>query len=326
MLGTESFGFVDGTTAFAGPVPSINDCDQVAFRILTTGGPVGAGVVVRTNGTDAWYLTDAMQTPNGGTYFDFQGAVINARGEIAVFADYMLNGNPTAGWFVGRPGSWRNALSFNEPVDGGQCIGLGFSRVPMTPLSDDGDLVVWCDLGNSLTQGRILISAADGSKTVVARQGSPTGVGGSYGMIDAWPSMNSTGRVSISAGSAGTNWWSAHFTGVLCGPAVASSPCRSPGDTVQVGNFGPAGSSFLLCVSTAAQSVHVSGFGTLRIGPSPIATLTGVTPYPGLSGPHTLSIPIPNNPAFAGASLHFQSLALGATGIQLTNRATTLLR
>lgn len=326
MLGTESFGFVDGTTVFAGPVPSINDCDQVAFRIYTNGGPVSAGVAVRTNGTDAWYLTDAMQTPNGGTYFDFQGAAINGRGEIAVFADYMLSGSPTAGWIVGSPGSWRNALSFNDPVDGGQCIGLAFSRVPLTPLSDDGDLVVWCDLGSNLLDGRILVCASDGSKTVLARQGSPTGVGGTYGMIDAWPAMNSTGRVSISAGTAGTNWWSAHLMAVLCGPAVASSPCRSPGDTVQVGNFGPAGSSFFLCVSTAAQSLHISGLGTLLIGPSPIVTLLGPTPYPGLPGPHTLPIPIPNNPAFAGAALHFQSLALSPTSSQLTNRATTLIQ
>ena len=326
MLGTESFGFVDGTTAFAGPVPSSNDCGQVAFRIITNGGTVGVGVAVRTNGTDAWYLTDAMQTPNGGSYFDFQGAAINGSGEIAVFADYMLNGNQTSGWIVGRPGNWRNALSFNDPVDGGQCIGLAFSRVPMTPLDDDGDLVLWCDLGPNLLDGRILVSAADGSLTVLARQGSPTGVGGSYGAIDAWPSMNSTGRVSISAGTAGTNWWSAHLTGVLCGPAVASSPCRSPGDTVQIGDFGPAGASFFLCVSTAQQSVHVSGFGTLLIGPAPIVTLSGLVPYPGLSGPHWLPLPIPNNPAFAGASLHFQSLALATTSVQLTNRATTMIR
>jgi hypothetical protein len=89
---------------------------------------------------------------------------------------------------------------------------------------------------------------------------------------------------------------------------------------------GPTGASFLLCVSTAAQSLHVSGFGTLLIGPSPIATLTGVVPYPGLSGPHWLPLPIPNNPAFAGAALHFQSLALSPASVQLTNRATTLIQ
>jgi hypothetical protein len=311
---------------FAGPVPSINDCGQVAFRIITSGGAVGRGIAVRTGGTDAWYLTDAMATPNGGTWLDFQGAAINGRGDIAVFTDYRLNGSPTSGWFVGRPGSWRHALSFYDLVDGGQCMGLAFSRVPMTPLSDDGDLVVWCDLASSGNMGRIVVCAADGSKTVLARQGGPTGVGGNYGTIDAWPSMNSNGRVSIAAGTPGAGWSSAHLMGVLCGPAVSSSPCRSPGDTVSVGDFGPAGSSFLLCVSTAGQNVAMPPYGTLLIGPAPIVTLTGVLPYPGLAGPHLLPLPIPNNPAFRGAALYFQSLALSATGLQLTNRATTSIR
>jgi hypothetical protein len=196
----------------------------------------------------------------------------------------------------------------------------------MTPFSDDGDLVVWCDLASAGNMGRIVVCAADGSKTVLARQGSPTGAGGSYGSIDAWPSMNSNGRVSIGAGTPGAGWTSAHLLGVLCGPAVASSPCRSPGETVHVGDFGPAGASFILCVSTAAQSVAVPPYGTLLIGPAPIATLTGLVPYPGLSAPHLLPLPIPGNPAFAGASLHFQALALQGANLQLTNRATTLIQ
>jgi hypothetical protein len=326
MLGTESFGFVDGTTVFAGPVPSINDCGQVAFRIITTGGPVNVGVAVRTNGTDAWYLTDTMTTPVGGTYFDFQGAVINGSGQIAVFAEYKQGGNPSGGWFVGRPGIWRAALCFNDPVDGGQCIVLGFSRAPMTPLSDNGDLVVWCDLDPNQTKGRILLSAADNSLTVLARQGGPTGIGGNYGVIDGWPSMNSSGRVAISTGATGAGWNSAHVTGVLCGPGVASNPCRSPGDTLHVDDFGPAGASFALFFSTATQSLHYPPFGTLLIGPTPLLALTGVVAYPGLPGPHTLPLPIPNDPALRGLSVHFQSLALLTGSFELTNRATSLVR
>ena len=98
-----------------------------------------------------------------------------------------------------------------------------------------------------------------------------------------------------------------------------------PGDSVVVENFGPAGASFLLCVSNTQQNVPVPPNGALLIGPSPILTLTGVTAYPGLSGPHTLPIPIPNNPLFRGLSLHFQSLAMTTTGLQSTNRASTLM-
>jgi len=326
MLGTESFGFVDGTTVFAGPVPSINDCGQVAFRIITTGGPVGVGVAVRTNGTDAWYLTDAMPTPRGGTYFDFQGAVINGSGEIAVFAEFMLGSNPTGGWFVGRPGSWRAALCFDDPVDGGQCIVLGFSRAPMTPLADNGDLVVWCDLDPNQTMGRLLLSAADGSLAVLARQGGPTGTGGSYGVIDGWPSMTSAGRIAISAAATGAGWNGAHLTGVLCGPGIASNPCRSPGDTLHVDDFGPAGANFVLFLSTAMQSLPWPPYGTLRIGPAPIVPVTSIVPYPGLAGPHRLSLPIPGNPALRGLALHFQTFALLSGGPMLTDRATSSLR
>lgn len=325
MLGTESFGFVDGTTVFAGPVPSMNDCGQVAYRIITNGGSVGRGIAVRQNGADSWYLTDAMQTPNGGSYFDFQGAAINGNGQIAVFADYMLSGNPTSGWFAGAPGNWRNALSFYDQVDGGQCYGLAFSRVPMTPISDDGDVVVWCDLNPNGNMGRIVLCASDGSHTILARQGSPTGAGGNYGSIDAWPSMNSSGRVSISAGTPGASWISAHLEAVLCGPAVASSPCVSLNDNLRVDDFGPAGSSFLLCASFGTQNLPLPPYGTLLIGPS-IAILAGPLPYPGLSGPHTLSLTVPGIPALNGLTVHFQSLAFGTSSIDLTNRASTRVR
>jgi hypothetical protein len=325
MLGTESFGFVDGTTVFAGPVPSISACGQVAFRILTTGGSVGRGIAVRTNGTDAWYLTDAMATPNGGSFFDFQAAAINGNGQIAVFADYMQGGTPTSGWFVGKPGSWRNALSFYDQVDGGQCMGLAFSRSPMTPLSDDGDLVVWCDLASAGNMGRILVCASDGSQSVMARQTGSTGAGGYFGWIDAWPSMTSAGRVVIGTGTPGSLWTSAHIVKVLCGPGIASSPCTSPGDAIELQNFGTAGSSFLACASFTTQNVTIPGFGALLIGPGPIAVLTGIVPYPGINGPHTLSLPLPNNAAFRGLALNFQSLAITATGGELTNRATTIL-
>ena len=325
MLGTESFGFVDGTTVFAGPVPSINDCGQVAFRIITNGGAVGRGIAVRQNGVDSWYLTDAMQSPNGGSYFDFQGAAINGSGQIAVFSDYMLNGNATSGWFVGKPGNWRHALSFYDSVDGGQVYGLAFSRLPMNFLTDDGDVVVWCDLNSNGNMGRVVLCTSDGSKVVLARQGSPTGVGGSFGYIDAWPSLNSAGRVSISSGTPGATFTSAHLVGVLCGPGVASSPCTSLNDNIRVDDFGPAGGSFLLFASFHAQNVPLPPYGALMIGPS-MVMLQGPTPYPGLSGPRTLSLPVPNMPVLVGLSLHFQSLGITPSTLLLSNRATTALR
>ena len=53
-LGTESFGFQDGTSIPVGPVPDINDSDQIAFRAIVSGGITSRGIVVRTNQVDEW--------------------------------------------------------------------------------------------------------------------------------------------------------------------------------------------------------------------------------------------------------------------------------
>ena len=51
-LGTESFGFQDGTFIPVGPVPDINDSDQIAFRAIVSGGITQRGIVVRTGQAD----------------------------------------------------------------------------------------------------------------------------------------------------------------------------------------------------------------------------------------------------------------------------------
>jgi len=326
LLGTESFGFADGTNIPAGPVPAINDCGQIAFRVITSGGITGRGIVVRSSGIDVWYLKAGDPTPAGGTYFDFQGAVLNGGGDIAVFSDFNA-GTLTSGWFVGRPGSFRKALAFFDPVDGGQCLGLAFSRNPMTALDDAGNLVLWCDLSNSGGQDRLLVNAADGSLTVLARRGAPTPLGGTYGSMNAWPSLASSGRATLSAGTPGASAvLNAHFAAVLCGPAVAASPCAPIGGAVRVFDYGPPGAGFMLFVSTATTSMPVPPFGTLLIGPSPVATLQGPVPYTGTSAPNTLQLGLPNNPAFRGLALYFQSLALNTPAALLTNRAAAVLR
>ena len=53
-LGTESFGFQDGTFIPVGPVPDINDSDQIAFRAIVSGGITQRGIVVRTGQADEW--------------------------------------------------------------------------------------------------------------------------------------------------------------------------------------------------------------------------------------------------------------------------------
>ena len=85
-LGTESFGgFQDGTSIPVGPVPDINDSDQIAFRAIVSGGITSRGIIVRTDQVDEWYVKVPDPTPIGGTYFDMQAASINNAGQIAFF-------------------------------------------------------------------------------------------------------------------------------------------------------------------------------------------------------------------------------------------------
>ena len=62
-LGTESFGFQDGTFIPVGPVPDINDSDQIAFRAIVSGGITERGIVVRTGQVDEWYVKVPDPTP-----------------------------------------------------------------------------------------------------------------------------------------------------------------------------------------------------------------------------------------------------------------------
>jgi hypothetical protein len=326
MLGTETFGFVDGTTIPIGPVPAINDCGQIAYRAILNSGIAGRGILVRSNGVDAWYLKDTDVSPNGGAYFDFQGPAINGSGDIAVFSDYRLAGQPTSGWFVGHPGAFRHAMSFFDPVDGGQCLGLAFSRNPMTPLDDEGNLVMWTDISMQGGQDRLVVSAPDGSLTVLARIGTPTPLGGTFGGMDAWPSLSSTGRATVTGRTPGATTINGHFAAVMCGPALAVSPCSPIGGTLRIDDYGPATAAFMLGASTHTGSTPIPPFGTLEIGPSPLWILLGPIAYPGISGPQTVNVPIPNNPALQGVSLHFQSLALTSPQFQFTNSASFTVR
>lgn len=324
QLGTESLGMVDGTTIPVGPLPSINACGQVAFRAVVQGPQTTIGIVVRTNGVDQWYLRSGDPTPIGGTYASFQGAAINGRGEIAVFSDYWGTAGITSGWFAGAPGDFREVLSFYSPVDGGQCLGLAFSRNPMTTIDDRGSVVLWCDLGGN--QGRIVVVDREGEIEVLARQGGPTGTGGTYGTIDAWPSLNGAGRATIDAGVIQGGVSSPYFAAAMCGPLLAASPCAPPGGGTRLDNVGPASDAFVVFAALSETNVPLPPYGTLEIGPSPIVMLYGPLLYPGTTGPHTALLPLPNVPSLVGASLHFQTLRLTANQLLLANSARSTLR
>jgi len=198
LLGTESLGgFQDGTNIPVGPVPDINDSGQIAFRAIVSGGITQRGIVVRTAQVDEWYVKVPDPTPIGGTYFDMQAPSINSAGQIAFFADYHPTPDTTnSGWFAGAPGNWRKVVVFFDPIDGGQCLGLAFSRNPMQTIDAAGNVVFWANLDSNGTADRLVLGLADGNLLIAARRGDPTPIGGTFGSMDAWPAMRSTGTLA----------------------------------------------------------------------------------------------------------------------------------
>jgi hypothetical protein len=237
-LGTESFGFQDGTSIPIGPVPDINDLDQIAFRAIVTGGITGRGIVVRTGQVDEWYVKVPDPTPIGGTYLDMQAASLNNAGQIAFFADY----HPTpdtinSGWFAGAPGNWRKVVVFFDPIDGGQCLGLAFSRNPMQSIDAAGNVVFWANLDSNGTSDRLVLGLTDGNLLIAARRGDPTPIGGTFGSMDAWPAINGNiGTLNVATPGAQNGALSAHMAFNHCPsgtptPTPTSSPTATPTPT-----------------------------------------------------------------------------------------------
>ena len=233
FLGTESAGFQDGTNIPVGPVPDINDSDQIAFRAIVSGGITQRGIVVRTGQVDEWYVKVPDPTPIGGTYLDMQAASINNAGQIAFFADY----HPTpdtinSGWFAGAPGNWRKVVVFFDPIDGGQCLGLAFSRNPMQTIDAAGNVVFWANLDSNGTADRLVLGLADGNLLIAARRGDPTPIGGTFGSMDAWPAINGNiGTLNVATPGAQNGALSAHMVFNHC---LSGTPTPTPTPTPTV--------------------------------------------------------------------------------------------
>ena len=245
LLGTESFGFADGTSVPIGPVPDINDSDQICFRAIVSGGITTRGIIVRTGGVDQWYVKVPDPTPIGGTYFDMQAASINNAGQIAFFSDYRPT--PTtfnSGWFAGSPGNWRKVVVFFDPVDGGQCLGLAFSRNPMQTIDAAGNVVFWTDLNSNGGVDRLVLGLANGSLLIAARRGDPSPIGGTIGTMDAWPAVNACrGTLNAATPGAAGGALSAHMVFRRCKPGDLDGNC-TVGITdflMLLGAWGPCG-------------------------------------------------------------------------------------
>ena len=231
-LATDFLGFQDGTTIPVGPVPDINDSDQIAFKAIVSGGITERGIVVRTNQVDEWYVKVPDPTPIGGTYLDMQAAAINNAGQIAFFADYHPTPDTTnSGWFAGAPGNWRKVVVFFDPIDGGQCLGLAFSRNPMQSIDAAGNVVFWANLDSNGTSDRLVLGLTDGNLLIAARRGDPTPIGGTFGSMDAWPAVNgNVGTLNVATPGAQNGALSAHMAFNHC-PSGTPTPTPPPSPT-----------------------------------------------------------------------------------------------
>ncbi|HSD62919.1 MAG TPA: choice-of-anchor tandem repeat NxxGxxAF-containing protein, partial [Ignavibacteriaceae bacterium] len=218
MLGTESFGFPDGTNIPAGPVPDINDQDQIAFRAIVSGGITDRGIIVRTGGADTWYIKALDPTPAGGTYLDFQAPSINNNGQVAFFSDYRPTPSTiNSGLFAGSPDSWRKVIVFYDPIDGGQCYGLAFLRNPMQSIDQYGNVIFWTDIVSGGGSDRLALGLTNGDFIIVARKGQPSPIGGTISSMDAWPSTyNLWGSLNAATPGAAGGALSAHMVYEIC--------------------------------------------------------------------------------------------------------------
>jgi hypothetical protein len=238
LLGTESAGFQDGTNIPVGPVPDINDSGQIAFRAIVSGGITQRGIVVRTGQVDEWYVKVPDPTPIGGTYLDMQAPSINNAGQIAFFSDYRPTPDTiNSGWFAGAPGNWRKVIVFFDPIDGGQCLGLAFSRNPMQTIDAAGNVVFWTNLDSNGTEDRLVLGLTDGNFLIAARRGDPTPIGGTFGTMDAWPAIKANiGTVNPATPGAQNGALSAHMVFNHCPsgtptPTPTSTPTPTPKPT-----------------------------------------------------------------------------------------------
>jgi hypothetical protein len=272
QVGGESLGFSDGTTIPVGPLPDINANGDVAFRPLASGS-ISRGIVVVKNGTPQWYVTVNDATPIGGTFFDISAASLSDRGEIAFYADVKVTPSQySGGWFAGKPGNWRKLLAFYDPIDGGTCYGFAWSRNPMQAISSDGTVGLWTSVyyGPSNSKEEELLIDAAGAITIVAKQSQATPLGGTYGILDGWPSRLALhGTYGAATPGASFGALNAHFTYTECTPApvvYCTAKVNSLGCTPAIGWSGVSSASAASGFTVSATQVLNNKNGLLIYG------------------------------------------------------------
>lgn len=251
FLGREFLGYADGSTIPGGPVPAINDAGLISFPAVVSGGPVERGILLSDGTTHSWAVRNTDATPAGGIYLDLAAANLNASGELVFYADVRLGPSEfTGAIFAGAPGSIRKVLAFFDPVAGGECFGLAFSRNPIQAIDNCGNVILWTNvrLPSTLEREHTILAMADGQLIKLAGQTDPAPGGGSFGTMNAWITINNERQYVVSAGTPGApgGSFNAHFvySGLRTGD-INNDGVVDLGDlAVLLSNFGSSGATF----------------------------------------------------------------------------------
>lgn len=262
-LGFAGYAMPDGTSLPVRPVPDINDRGSLCFVAYTS--QLGAHGIVFDDGTGPqWYALVAQTiTSAGNAVGECSAAVLNEVDDIAFYCSFW-NGISLVpgGWLVGRAGQFREALVFNELLGSEPVVGLAASVNPLSPLSDEGDLVVWCTTqAASGPRDALVLSQASGARTAIRREGDASVTGGALTKLSRWPSINARGQVLSSSGIAGSvNAAHALLSMCVqpqsyCTPATTTQACSPVISSVGLPSAS-ASSSFAVNVAGVAGQTH----------------------------------------------------------------------
>jgi hypothetical protein len=178
----------------------------------------------------------------------------------------------------------------------------------------------------------LVVSAPDGTLTVVARKNDATALGGTYNGFDAWPSLDAHRRGTINASVSGVpGVFSAHFLFEACPAASATvrngsganAPCFSADPpvlgttwtgTVDATAHAGASSTRIYFHALPSAGTFVPAGEILVDLASPRYALSTVAG----GGVVVHSSPVPNDMALVGLPAALQALILGG-GLELCN-------
>ena len=253
--------------------PALNDAGDVVFRGAVLDGVVSEDrVILSTAGTFQVCLSYLDPAPGGGEFWNIGRPIINNRGEIAFLALVTPEVPTVAAFFRGLPGDLHRAISYSDPLDGGEILEFGGCRSPYRTLDDCGNLAGWARIRypGAIEREVIFIDNADGPNVVIAREGDPTGQeNDAFTCLFTVPVMNNAGQVLFSAGDTGVSEYDRYSHHVF----TSSRP--SPIDGIVNGATGPV--TNVLFVNGAAGDVVVGSEApfTISLDAAPAGPASG---------------------------------------------------